>query len=127
MLPLDACLELIQGDAWIFKNTINLQRPFLNRSIGTATFCIHVKADVGILNAWPIFGRRAWLATLKIEVINAAVGRFDLVCFVLACVFFGPLDVQRVDQTTDFVFLQGLSGGLWQWQLECNVSKCEQI
>ena len=125
MLPLDACLQLIQGDAWIFKNTINLQRPFLNRSIGTATFCIHVKADVGILNAWPIFGRRAWLATLKIEVINAAVGRFDLVCFVLACVFFGPLDVQRVDQTTDFVGQQGLPGGIWQRQLECNASKSE--
>ena len=124
MLPLDGGLQLIQGDAWIFKKAINLQRPFLNRSIGTATLCIHVKADVGIFNAWPIFGRGAWLATLKKEVINAAVGRLDLECFVLACVFFGPLDVQRVDQTTDFVLLQGLPGRLWQWQLEGNVSKC---
>ena len=125
MLPLDGDLQLFQGDAWIFKKAINLQRPFLNRSIETATLCIHVKADIGILNARPIFGRSAWLSAFKIEVINAAVGRFDLVCFVLACVFFGPLDVQWVDQTTDFVRQQGLSGGLWQWQLECNVSKCE--
>ena len=125
MLPLDRCLQLFQGDAWVFKQAINLQRPFLNRSIDTAALCIHVKADIGILNAWPIFGSGAWFATFKKEVINAAVGRFDLVSFVLACVFFGPLDVQGVDQSTDLVLLQCLSGGLWQRQLECNVSKCE--
>ena len=127
MLPLDGRLQFVQGDARIFKNAIDLQRPFLNRGIDMAALCIHLKADVGVLNAGPIFGRRARLSSFKIKVINAAVGGFDLVCFVLAGVIFCPLNLQRVDQTTELVFQQALPGWLWQWQLKRDVAKCEQV
>ena len=127
MLPLKGRLQFVQGDARIFKNAIELQRPFLNRGIDMAALCIHLKADVGVLNAGPIFGRRVRFSSFKIKVINAAVGGFDLVCFVLASVIFRPLDVQRVDQTTELVFQQALPGWLWQWQLKRDVAKGEQV
>ena len=127
LLPLDGQLHFFHWDTWIFKNAIDLQGPFFYRCLDIAALCVHVEADVCILNAWPVFGGRAGFSALKIEVIKPAVSHLHLVRFVCASVFFPPLNVQRVDQATDFVFKQGLAGGVWQWQLECNASKRKQV
>ena len=104
-----------------------MKRAFVDGCFDVASSGSHVKTDIGIFNARPIFGFGAAFSCFKKEIVEAAIGRVHLECFFGTDHFLGPLKVQCVDQAANFVGLKRLPSRWGQRQLKGNVSKCEQI
>ena len=82
-----------------------MKRTLVDGQLGLTAIGGHVKTEIGIFNARPTLGVRSAFAGFKVEIVESAVGRFDMECFFFAGIFFSPLDIQRIDQAAQFVRL----------------------
>ena len=80
--PFHGGLHRVQLDSWLFKDAVNADGTVVNGGLDLSAVSIHVKADVGVFNAWPALCFSANFATFKIKVVKSTVGHGDMDGFV---------------------------------------------
>ena len=127
MKPLDGRLHFVERNAWFFKNAVSAQRTLFNAGFDLTAIGVHFENDIGIFNTGPSLRERARLAAVKGQFFNVAIGIAYFVTSAFRLVLFGPLKLQGIHRSDDFVFLKNLTRVFWQWQLQRNVSKRKQV